>query len=129
MGRYVYGIGFSPDGHLLAAGTDDGQLQIWDIDSRTRLHSLRIGWGDVSNPAFSPDGKRIAAGTYADGTLTVVDVNSGAIISQTKISMFGCGSVAFTPDGQYLLAPSNGGQLGPHQFDRGGSIRVFRARE
>ncbi|HLK65331.1 MAG TPA: hypothetical protein VKU19_17955 [Bryobacteraceae bacterium] len=125
FGRYVNGIGFSRDGHLLAAGTDDGQLAIWDLTTRTRLHSLRIGWGDVSNPAFSPDGKRVAAGTYADGTVSVVDVSSGELVSQTKVSMFGCGSVAFSPDGKYLLVPSNGGRLGPKQFDKGGSIRVF----
>jgi WD40 repeat protein len=123
--RYVYGIGFSHDGRYLAAGTDDGQLQIWDIASRTRLHSLRIGWGDVSDPVFSPDGKAVAAGTYADGTLSLVEAGSGAILSQTKVSMFGCGAVAFSPDGKYLIAPSNGGQLGPKRFDKGGSIRVF----
>jgi WD40 repeat protein len=126
FGRYVYGIGFSRDGKLLAAGTDDGQLQIWELGGRRRLHSLRIGWGDVSNPAFSPDGKTVAAGTYADGMVSVVDVQSGAILSQTKVSMFGCGSVVFSPDGKYLITPSNGGQLGPKRFDQGGSIRVFR---
>ncbi len=129
FGRYVYGIGFSGDGRFLAAGTDDGQLQIWDAASRTRLHALRIGWGDVSDPAFSPDGKTVAAGTYADGTVSLVDVASGAILSQTKVSMFGCGAVAFSPDGKYLIVPSNGGQLGPKQFDKGGSIRVFRVTE
>jgi WD40 repeat protein len=126
FGRYVSGIGFSSDGRFLAAGTDDGQLQIWETASRKRLHSLRIGWGDVSNPAFSPDGKAVAAGTYADGMVSLVDVHSGAILSQTKVSMFGCGSVAFSPDGRYLITPSNGGQLGPKWFDKGGSVRVFR---
>jgi len=123
-GRYVCGIGVSKDGRYLAAGTDDGQLQIWDVANRKCMHTLRIGYGDVSNPAFSPDGKIVAAGTYAEGTISLVDVSSGAILSQT-ISMFGCGSVAFSPDGRYLIAPSNGGQIGPKQFDTGGTIRVF----
>ena len=125
FGRYVYGIGVSKDGRFLAAGTDDGQLQIWDVAARKCVHSLRIGYSDVSDPAFSPDGKLVAAGTYAEGAVTLVDVSSGAILSQTKISMFGCGSVAFSPDGKYLIAPSNGGQIGPRQFDTGGTMRVF----
>jgi WD40 repeat protein len=125
-GRYVYGIGFSRDGKLLAAGTDDGELQIWDVATRKLLHSLNIGGGDVSNPAFSPDGKLLVAGTYGDGTVSLVDTSSGKILSQIKVSMFGCGSVAFSPDGQYVLTPSNGGQIGPRRFDRGGSVRVFR---
>jgi len=125
-GRYIYGLGFSRDGSLLAAGSDDGELQIWDVAARKLLHTVNIGGGDVSDPAFSPDGKLLAAGTYGDGTVTLVDPVSGKILSQTKVSMFGCGSVAFSPDGRFLITPSNGGLIGPRKFDRGGSVRVFR---
>jgi WD40 repeat protein len=127
FGRYVYGIGFSKDGQLLAAGTDDGNLQIWDVAKRRLLYALRIGYGDVSNPAFSPDGQLVAAGTYADGNVSLVNVSTGTVLSQIHVSMFGCGSVAFTPDGQYLVTPSNGGQIRSRQFDTGGTVRVFRA--
>lgn len=125
-GRYICGLEFSADGNLLAAGSDDGELQIWDVTTRKLLHSLKIGWGDVSNPAFSPDGKLLAAGTYANGTLSLVDVSSGAILSQIQVSMFGCGSVAFSPDGNYLIAPANGGLLNDGRYEKGGTIRVFR---
>ncbi len=94
--------------------------------TRRLLHTLNIGGGDVSNPAFSPDGKLLAAGTYEDGTVTLVDPVSGKILSQVKVAMFGCGSVAFSPDGRFLVTPSNGGLIGPRRFDRGGSVRVFR---
>jgi WD40 repeat protein len=125
FGRYVSGVAFSQDGRWLAAGTDDGNLQIWDVAGRRRMHAMRVGWAYVSTPAFSPDGKLVAAGTYADGTVTLVDVASGAILSQIQVSMFGCGSVAFSPDGRYLLTPSNSGTLQSGRFEKGGSIRVF----
>jgi WD40 repeat protein len=36
FGRYVEGLSFSKDGKLLAAGTDFGELQIWDVRRRVR---------------------------------------------------------------------------------------------
>lgn len=125
FGRYVYGLAFSADGRLLAAGTDTGILQLWEVGTRRHLWSLQVGWGDVSNPAFSPDGHLVAAGTYADGTLSVVDVSTGKPVSQVRVSMFGCGHLAFSPDGRNLIVPSNGGEIGPRRFDIGGTIRVY----
>jgi WD40 repeat protein len=123
------GIGFGNDGKTLAAGSDDGELQIWEVETRKLLYSIKIGWADVSTPVFSPDGRLVAAGTYADGTLSLVDVQSGKILSQVQVSMFGCGSVAFSPDGQYLVTPSNGGELRDGTYARGGTVRVFRVTE
>src|SRR5215472_18385478 len=95
-GRYISGLGFSRDGRMLAAGSDDGELQIWDVTTRKLMHSLKIGFGETSNPAFNPDGNLVAAGTYEDGTVSLVDVSSGKLLSQLQVSMFGCGSVAFS---------------------------------
>jgi WD40 repeat protein len=125
-GRYISGLGFSRDGKMLAAGSDDGELQIWEMSTRKLLHSMKIGFGEASNPVFSPDGKLVAAGTYADGTVSLVDVSSGSVLSRIQVSMFGCGSVAFSPDGQFLITPSNGGLLDNGRHEKGGTIRVFQ---
>jgi WD40 repeat protein len=125
-GRYISGLGFSRDGRMLAAGSDDGELQIWEISTRRLLHSMKIGFGEASNPVFSPDGRFVAAGTYGDGTVSLVDASSGSVLSRVQVSMFGCGSVAFSPDGQFLITPSNGGLLDNGRFEKGGTIRVFQ---
>lgn len=125
FGRYVEGLSFSKDGKLLAAGTDVGELQIWDVGRRIRLHSLDIDGGEVSAPAFSPDGRFVAVGTYGTGTVWWIDVGSGKIIDHSKVSDLGCGSAAFSPDGRFLITPSTGGLI-KWPYDRGGTIRVFR---
>jgi len=122
--RYVCGIGFSHDGKLLAAGTDDGQVQIWDLPKRRRLRTIDLTGGQVSDPAFSPDDTVVAAGVYGTGTVSVIDVRTGTILDQARVSDLGCGSVAFSPDGKYLIVPSTGG-LVTWPYDRGGTIRVF----
>ena len=124
MNRYVESLGFSDDGRLLAAGSDLGTLQLWDVARRSRIWSVEIPGLDVSNPAFSPDGSLIAVGVYGTGTVWLIDAGSGAIIDHAKISDLGCGAVAFSPDGRFLITPSTGGLI-KRPPDRGGTIRVF----
>jgi WD40 repeat protein len=124
FGRYVVGISFNSNGALLAAGTDLGGLQIWDVSTQTRLHSVDLEGGDVSRPVFSPDGQLIAAGVYGSGTVSIVDVRTGKILDRARVSDMGCGSAAFSPDGRYLITPSTGGLI-TRPPDKGGTIRVF----
>jgi len=124
FGCYVKGLSFTKDGELLAAGTDSGGLQIWDVRHRMRLHSLDIGGGEVSEPAFSPDGRLAVVGVYGTGAVWLIDVRSGKIIDHQKVSDLGCGSVAFSPDGRFVITPSTGGLI-KWPYDRGGTIRVF----
>ena len=124
FGRYVKGLSFSKDGRLLAAGTDFGGLQIWDVLRQTKVQSLDIGGGEVSQPAFSRDGQLVAVGVYGTGSVWLVDVGSGKILDRQKVSDLGCGSVAFSPDGRFLITPSTGGLI-KWPYDRGGTIRVF----
>jgi WD40 repeat protein len=125
FGRYVTGVSFSPDGERLAAGTDAGGLQIWDVRRRTRVRDLALGGQYVSSPAFSPDGRLLAVGVYGTGVVWLVDVTTGAVLDHEQVSDIGCGSAAFSPDGRFLITPSTGGLI-RWPRDGGGTIRVFQ---
>jgi WD40 repeat protein len=125
FGRYVTSVSFSPEGERLAAGTDAGGLQIWDLGRRTRIQGLALGGQYVSAPAFSPDGRLLAVGVYGTGIVWLIDATTGAVLDHEKVSDIGCGSAAFSPDGRFLITPSTGG-LVRWPYDRGGTIRVFQ---
>lgn len=122
--RYILSLAFSPDGKLLAAGNDLGELQLWDIPNHKRIWSLKFDGLNVSQPAFGPDGKLMAIGIYGTGTVWLIDVLKGKVLDHRQVSGLGCGSVAFSPDGRYLITPSTGG-LVKWPYDTGGTIRVF----
>ena len=67
-------VAFSPDQRVLAAGTEDGHLELWDARSGAALgEPIQAAAGTVEAISFSPDGRLIAVSS-ADLTATLWDV-------------------------------------------------------
>jgi RNA polymerase sigma factor (sigma-70 family) len=58
----VQRLAFSPNGKLVASGSQDRTARIWDFASGKELHRLEAKDGMVYALAFSPDGKTLATG-------------------------------------------------------------------
>ncbi len=106
----VYSIALSPDGMKLAAGSDDGTIEIWDIDTKTRILELTGHARNIGSLDWSPDGRFILSGSD-DGLAVVWDAQTGEQLYTLDGQAFGIASVAWSPDGQYIATGSHDGTV------------------
>ena len=64
----VNSVAFSPNGDLLASGSHDETIKLWDVESGKCIFTLEGHKAPVISVAFSPDGKVLASGSL-DGTI------------------------------------------------------------
>jgi WD40 repeat protein len=101
-----YTVAFSPDDKVLAV-TDGDAIGLWNTETWQRVGDYMIGQtSEVTSIAFSPDGKRIAAGDRG-GTLRLWDTATQQPIGKPMVghdgSIFG---VAYSPDGKRIVSGS-----------------------
>ena len=107
----VYGasLGFSSDGHRLAATDGVGWFRQWNLDDGSLLTQVSTNQGGTisSSMAFSPDGLYVAmAASLTSGTVSMVRVADGipvALYSEEVASpRSGWRPLAFSPDGRFF---------------------------
>ncbi|GHO76859.1 hypothetical protein KSD_46300 [Ktedonobacter sp. SOSP1-85] len=104
----TYALAFSPDAHLLASGSFDGSITLWDVASGAPLWSVWHTKG-TNCLAFAPHGEMLASGGH-DATVRLWDTQQG--IHLQDLSHPGpIFSLAWSPNGTLLVSGDFEGTL------------------
>lgn len=104
LGGGILALAFSPDGSLLAASGDDGEVRLWPMEQVTDgeaepVGSLAPGGDRVDVLAFSPDGALLAVAS-PDRPVEIWDVTARTL--RGTLDAEPQGDVAWSPDGHTL---------------------------
>ena len=99
------GLAFSPDGKLVAVGTDDDVVTILNAETGKPLRSFSFVKGTIGLVFFSPNGSRLFATTY-EGDIYCLDLHDWRLLNISGNHANEVMSYAFSPDGKTLATGS-----------------------
>ena len=111
---YVSCVAISPDSRLVASGSGDHTVKLWDAATGQEMR-FRGHAGGLFSVAFSPDGRSLASASQ-DRTVRIWDVATGKEVHTLRGHPGAVLSVAYSRDGRRLASAG---------FD--GSVKIWDA--
>jgi WD40 repeat protein len=131
----VTAVAYSPNARMIASGSADRTLKVWDAASGQLLRTFPGDYGAVSSVAFLPDSRRLASASL-NGAIIIWNVDSGQPIRSLKAdanysweSSPAVRSIAVSPDGARVASGAADSTVTIWNDGSGGVLQVLRAHD
>lgn len=101
----VNSLAFSPDGHILASGSNDETVKIWNLKTGELLYNLTGHSANVRTVAITPDGKTLVSS--GGGGIKVWNLATGELLRTLSGDLEYVGSFTISPNGQTLASTAH----------------------
>ena len=118
-----WSVAFSPDGTLLASGSANGTIKVWNVNTKEEVDTLEGHTNRIFSVDFSADGTLLASGAQ-DNTVRLWNVTTGTPVATLEHTDY-IFSVTFLPDG--TLASKSGGTIKLWDVTTESEISTFEA--
>jgi WD40 repeat protein len=113
----VQAVAYSPDGSLLATGSADRTVKIWNARTLEALRTLEGHDREIHCVTWSPDGTLLASSS-GDATARIWRAETGECVTVFRNHTYPVSAVRFSPDGKTVASTS-------YHRPEGGEIRLW----
>ncbi len=121
----VWATAISADGQVLASGSEDNTIKVWNVRTGQLQRTLSGHQDTVRSLAMSADGRILASGS-GDTKIKLWDLPSGKLIETFSGHSSPLWSVAIVRDGKTLISASEDGSINIWNL-RTGSVKTIES--